>query len=123
MIKHLYNRSFALQDIKFRRRLRTPTFLLALVHISLICSAKLRSSSIVTPRSLICFAFTIFRSCMLRVITFFSLSTLLGFRLFCFVFRLFVKYNKLLGVPLLAPVSSHYFSSRSKKQDSLPRDV
>jgi len=52
----------ALQGIKFRRRESTPTFWLALTHNLLICSLKLRFSSIWNPSSWISSVFAISRS-------------------------------------------------------------
>ena len=46
--------SLAWHGIRLRKRMRTLTFWLALVHISLMCCVKLRFSSIFTPSSLIC---------------------------------------------------------------------
>ena len=64
--KDLYNRSLALQGIKFRRRERTPSFWLALVHNLLICAVRLGLSSMWTPSSLISSVLAMFRSFMFR---------------------------------------------------------
>ena len=48
-IADLYNCNLASLGIIFLRRTRTPTFLLAILHISLIWVLKLSSSSNVTP--------------------------------------------------------------------------
>ena len=48
-IADLYNCNLASLGIIFLRRTRTPTFLLAFLHISLIWVLKLSSSSNVTP--------------------------------------------------------------------------
>ena len=53
----LYSKSLAWHGIRLRKRMRTPTFWLALVHVPLMCCVKLRFSSIFTPSSLICSVF------------------------------------------------------------------
>ena len=57
IIAVLYNKSLAWHGIRLCKCMRTPTFWLALVHISLMCCVKLRFSSIFTPSSLICSVF------------------------------------------------------------------
>ena len=78
IIAVLYSKSLAWHDIRLRKHMRTPTFWLALVHISLMCCVKLRFSSIFTPSSLICFVFMISSLAMVRTLPFLSASMFLG---------------------------------------------
>ena len=67
--------SLAWHGIRLRKRMRTPTFWLALVHISLMCCVKLRFLSIFTPNSLICSVFMISSLAMVRTLPFLCLFT------------------------------------------------
>lgn len=68
--------SLAWHGIRLCKRMRTPTFWLALVHISLMCCVKLRFSSIFTPSSLI--SFYDLSLAMARTLPFLSASMFLG---------------------------------------------
>lgn len=70
--------SLAWHGIRLRKRMRTSTFWLALVHILLMCYVKLRFLSIFTPNSLICSVFMISSLAMVRTLPFLSASMFLG---------------------------------------------
>ena len=78
IIAVLYSKSLAWHGIRSRKRMRTPTFWLALVHISPLCCVKLRFLSIFTPSSLICSLFMISLLAMVRMLPFLFASMFLG---------------------------------------------
>ena len=67
--------SLAWHGIRLRKRMRTPTFWLALMHITLMCCVKLRFSSIFTPSSLIC---SVLMISSLAMVSLLSASMFLG---------------------------------------------